>query len=296
MKKSECDLSCVSDEKFEKKYQEIKEKITDEMTPVDKPIAVVLGGQPGAGKSTIYKIYGEQFGGNIVALDCDAFRQYHPNFKELHKVYGDNDGEKTNPFIFRVVDRLVDKLSEEGYNMIIESSLKSPHTAIENGEKLPKKGYSVELAVMATPKSESWNGTLERYNSVKASGGQPRAVPKEFHDMVVANIANSISEVYQSGLMSNILIFNRNKECLYDMSKTPDINPSKLLDDIINREQYIFKEISIDELDEHKNELSGLCQVGKSSDDVAVLKFKGSDKEKIEDILSNNQKLSKAMK
>ena len=53
MKKSECDLSCVSDEKFEKKYQEIKEKITDEMTPVDKPIAVVLGGQPGAGKSTI---------------------------------------------------------------------------------------------------------------------------------------------------------------------------------------------------------------------------------------------------
>lgn len=228
-------------------------------------------------------------------MDCDAFRKYHPNFKELHKLYGDNDGEKTNPFIFKVVDRLVDELSEEGYNMIIESSLKSPHTAIENGEKLPKKGYSVELAVMATPKSESWNGTLERYSAIKASGAQPRAVPKEFHDLVVANISNSISEVYKSGLMSNILIYNRNKECLYDMSKSPEVNPSKLLDSIVNNESFTFKEISKEELELHKSELSGLCQIG-SKGNSFILKFKSTDKEKIENIFSNNHKLLKSMK
>ena len=118
--------------------------------------------------------------------------------------------------------------------MIIESSLKSPHTAIENGTILPPRGYKVELAVMATPKEVSWKGTLDRYNSQKEMGLQPRAVPKEFHDLVVTNISNSISEVYKSGLMSNILIYNRNKESLYDMSKTPQVNPSKLLDSIVN--------------------------------------------------------------
>ncbi len=282
------DLTIVSDAQFESKYEKIKKKNLKNKSAVIAPIAVVLGGQPGAGKSNIYEIYKKRFAGNIVELDCDAFRQYHPNFKELHKVYEDNDGEKTNPFIFKVVDRLVDELSDEGYNMIIESSLKSPYTAIENGQKLPQKGYSVELAVMATPKSESWQGTLERYNAVKNAGGQPRAVPKEFHDMVVANIANSISEVYKSGLMSNILIFNRNKECLYDMSKTPEVNPSKLLDSIVNREACMFKKISKDDLEEHKSELSGICRVGYKDNDV-ILKFNVSDKEKVENILDGIQ-------
>ena len=289
------DLSYVSDDQFEIQYQGIKNKLIFSKSTVEKPLAVVLGGQPGAGKSNIYDIYKERLEGNIVELDCDAFRQYHPNYEKLHEMYGDNDGEKTNPFIFKVVDRLVDELSDQGYNMIIESSLKSPHTALENGEKLPQKGYNVELAVMATPKSRSWSGTLERYNAVKAAGGQPRAVPKEFHDLVVANIANSISEVYKSGLMSNILIYNRNKECLYDMSKTPKVNPIKLLDSIVNKEPCIFKEISKEELETHKSELSGLCQIGCKNDDI-VIKFKESDKEKVENILSDCQKLSKTMK
>lgn len=129
---------------------------------------------------------------------------------------------------------------------------------------------------------------MERYNAVKNAGGQPRTVPKEFHDLVVANIANSISTVYESGLMSNILIFNRNKECLYDMSKTPDVNPSKLLDSIVNKETCMFKKISKDELEEHKSKLSGICKVG-YKDGNAILKFNASDKEKVENILSGLQ-------
>ena len=227
------ELSIISVHEFEEKYQEIKEDVLKDKIPVDYPVAVVLGGQPGAGKSNIYDIYRKKLNKNIVELDCDAFRIFHPNFKKLHEIYGDNDAVYTNPFIFKVVDRLVDELSKEKYNMIIESSLKSPHTALENGTILPPRGYKVELAVMATPKEESWKGTIDRYNSQKEMGLQPRAVPKEFHDLVVSNISDSISQVYKSGLMSNILIYNRNKECLYDMSKTPKINPNNLLEKIV---------------------------------------------------------------
>lgn len=63
---------------------------------------------------------------------------------------------ETNPFIFAVTDRLVEELSNEKYNMIIESSLKSSHTALQNASELPPKGYTVELAVMATASEVAW--------------------------------------------------------------------------------------------------------------------------------------------
>jgi len=132
------------------------------------------------------------------------------------------------------VDLLIEELSEEKYNLIIESSLNSPFSALQNGKSLPPKGYKVELHIMATPKDISWQGTIDRYNKELKKGGSSRAVSKEFHDNVVKNIVHSLGVVKESGLMSNILIFNRNKKRLYDMQKDKYIDPCLLLLGIIN--------------------------------------------------------------
>lgn len=174
------ELSIISEKEFEIEYQKIKSKVIENKSPVDCPVAVVLGGQPGAGKSNIYDIYEEKSNDNMVKLDCDAFRKFHPNFKKLHEIYGDNDAVYTNPFIFKVVDRLVDELSKEKYNMIIESSLKSPHTAIENGTILPPRGYKVELAVMATPKEVSWKEQLIDITIKKKWGNNQERFQRNF--------------------------------------------------------------------------------------------------------------------
>lgn len=222
------------EDQFKKIYQFIKEKVTKNKYPVSSPIAITLGGQPGAGKSNIYKIARRRFSQNIVELNCDLWRVYHPYYKELNKIYGKDDVLKTNPFVFLVVDLLIEELSNEKYNLIIESSLNTPYSALENGTKLPPKGYKVELQIMATPKQISWQGTIDRYNNVLKKGGIPRAVSKGFHDLVVNNICSSLAIVKESGLMNNILIYNRNEECLYDMKKDTTVNPCLLLSNIIN--------------------------------------------------------------
>ena len=42
------ELSIISEKEFEIEYQEIKSKVIENKSPVDYPVAVVLGGQPGA--------------------------------------------------------------------------------------------------------------------------------------------------------------------------------------------------------------------------------------------------------
>ena len=230
----------MNEEEFNKAYQQIKEDITKNKNSVDSPIAIILGGQPGAGKSNIYKIARKRFDNNLVELDCDAFRVYHPYYQQIKLMFGKEDGVKTNPFIFKAVDMLVEELSNEKYNLIIESSLKRSKTAINNGKMLPPKGYEVELHVMATNKEISWQGTINRYYEEMRKNGKPRAVPKDFHDEVISNICNSLNEVKQSGLMTNILMFDRKQNCLYNMKKDRDVDPSILLDQIINGKKNYF--------------------------------------------------------
>ena len=87
---------------------------------------------------------------------------------------------------------------------------------------------------MVTPRKISWQGTIDRYNREVKNGGSPRAVSKEFYDKVLENICNSLDIVKKSGLMSNILIYDRNKVCIYDMKKDRKKDPCKLLNSIIN--------------------------------------------------------------
>ena len=224
----------LSEEEFEQTYQKIKKLVIKNKSPVESPIAITLGGQPGAGKSNIYDIARKRFSNNIVEIDCDAFRIFHPYYKQIKNIFGKEDAFKTNPFVFKIVDLLIEELSNEKYNLIIESSLNSPNSALENGKTLPPKGYQVELHIMATPKAVSWQGTIDRYNKDLNKDGNSRAVSKEFHDKVVENICQSLYIVKNSGLMSNIFIFDRNKNCLYDMEKDKNIDPCLLLFAIIN--------------------------------------------------------------
>lgn len=223
-----------SSEQYERAYQKIKNRVTDEISSVQNPTAIVLGGQPGAGKSSLYKEADIRFRKNIAHIDIDKFREYHPDAAELNKV-PETYGQNTNEFAGAVVDRLIDELGEKRFNMIIESSMKSPNAAFQNYDLLNPRGYKLEAQVMATPKEISWQSVQDRYEKEKQEGKLARTVPKDFHDYVVENIANSLDMIYQSNKMNDIIIYNRDMEVVYQMTETPQINPSILLDSIIHQ-------------------------------------------------------------
>ena len=54
-------LFLLSNEEYNNAYTTIKEKIIKNKEPVDSPIAITLGRQPGSGKSTLYSIAQKRF-------------------------------------------------------------------------------------------------------------------------------------------------------------------------------------------------------------------------------------------
>ena len=143
-----------------------------------QPIAILLGGQSGAGKTTIHRIKQKEFQGNIVIIDGDSFRSQHPHYLELQQEYGKDSVEYTKDFAGKMVESLVTELSHLGYNLLIEGTLRTIDVPKETAQLLKSKGYEVQLALIATKPKLSYLSTLIRYEELYAiNPNQARATP-----------------------------------------------------------------------------------------------------------------------
>ncbi|MBR3026014.1 MAG: zeta toxin family protein [Oscillospiraceae bacterium] len=236
-------LSYVSEEDFEFLYQTIKAKLLIGKEPSENPFMVVLGGQPGAGKGNVYRLYHDTVTDNFVTVNCDDFREFHPHFEELFQKYGDADSDYTQKFVGDVSKRLVRELSAEGYNMIFESTLNNPNVALSIQDQLKPLGYQVDLCVISTNREVSLQSTINRKEEMIREGKQPRGVTPEYHDYVCERICDALSALYESGKMDNIRIFTRNAECLYDYSVTPGLDPTPILEARLNHPEEEAKQL-----------------------------------------------------
>ena len=144
-----------TDYQYSGKYNLIKNILIHNKISVVKPVAFILGGQPGAGK-TILQNYILKSNKNCIVINADAFREFHPYYSEIQSAFGDDSPKYTQPFINRVTEQLISELSEEKYNLIIEGTLRTAETPINTCQMLKDKGYRVELHVIAVKKEISF--------------------------------------------------------------------------------------------------------------------------------------------
>lgn len=213
-------------------------------------IAYILGGQPGAGKTTIHDMLQEIYDGNIISINADEYRMHHPHYKEIQNKYGKNSVDYTGKFSGEITEKLVDKLSSEGYNLIVEGTLRDKNVPLKTEKLLKEKGYRTELSVIVVKPEISYLSTKLRYEQMYSIGEDPRATPKENHDRVVDAIPDNLDEIYKTNKFDNITLYNRNQECLYEQHKTPELSPKEILENV-------FSSVwNTKELDDFKNDIN----------------------------------------
>lgn len=206
-------LEEFSEADFQKALQRTIRALTRGKMISDQPIAILLGGQSGAGKTTIHRIKQKEFQGNIIIIDGDSYRSQHPNYLALQEKYGKDSVDYTKGFAGKMVEHLVDELSTQGYHLLIEGTLRTTQVPRQTAQLLSSKGYQVSLAVISTKPELSYLSTLIRYEELYAiDPTQARATPKEHHDGIVENLRELESE----NLFDCIQIYQRDRTCIYD--------------------------------------------------------------------------------
>ena len=198
-----------------------------------QPIAILLGGQSGAGKTTIHRIKQKEFQGNIVIIDGDSFRSQHPHYLELQQEYGKDSVEYTKDFAGKMVEHIVDELSTQAYHLLIEGTLRTTQVPRQTAQLLRKKGYHISLAVIGTKPELSYLSTLIRYEELYTiNPNQARATPKEHHDGIVEHLVDNLRELENDKLFDRIQIYQRDRTCIYD-SETDEISAATVLQECL---------------------------------------------------------------
>lgn len=176
----------------------------------NNPQGFILGGQPGAGKSSLIAEAKNRLNRNILEINGDNFRKYHPNYESLQEKYAEDAPKHTAEFAGSVTEAIFQKALDERYNIVIEGTFRTAGTPIKTLQKLKDNSYETTVLIQTCSKDISWASCLERYEKMlQVNPKEARFTPKEHHDVVVENLSKHIKEVEKSNLADNMQIFIR---------------------------------------------------------------------------------------
>lgn len=195
----------------DRRYQNfIKRELLDRIAPAENPRAVILAGQSGAGKSTIAKEVIAELGGDlaVVRIDTDEIRTYHPKYSELAAA-GKGASNATQPDAQRWRDQLEADAVQTRRNLVIDTTLGWPDSAIDTAKRLTSHGYGVEVRVLSAHSTESQLGIASRYYEQVAKQGAGRWVNRSYHDGVYERIPQSLEALEEKKLVQAIRVISR---------------------------------------------------------------------------------------
>lgn len=182
----------------------------DYITPVNNPKAFVLGGQPGAGKSNLIETVRKELNKNVIVINGDDYRKYHPDYANLQAIYGKDSPKHTAIFAGMITEMILDKAIKNKLNIVIEGTFRTTTTPIKTLQLFKDNGYNTNVLIQTCHKDISWQSCLERYEKMlETNPAEARFTDQAHHDMVVDNLANNIKEVQKSGLVDNMKIYSR---------------------------------------------------------------------------------------
>lgn len=176
----------LSPDDHERVFRErIIPEVLSNAVPQETPAAIMLGGQPGIGKSSSKRALRENLAGGVVDFSADLMRPYHRRFTELlqgdERLLSDLDAAIDQDARLWVDKALAYAISER-FNVIFDSNLANPARAGIVAEKFASAGYSTEVVFVAGAGALSRLGVLDRYQRQVEEQGMGAYCPPEIHD------------------------------------------------------------------------------------------------------------------
>lgn len=280
------DLESDLNNKFPKVWRRLSNNPS--LFPLEQPIGLLLGGQPGAGKSFATMEIKERLNNNVLVINGDEFRSYHKHYDDFYQLYGKEASKYTGAFAGKMVEKVRDEAIKQGFNIVIEGTFRTVDTPLKELNNFEQKGYKAEVVVCTCPKELSWESTIKRAEELEASGLQPRYVPKEHHDLVTTNLSKNTLEIFNSGLVSRLKIYSRDGVLFDSLNETAN-----------NIEDVIEKELNKFSLKQSfQSNVSSLLidKLRESSKLPPIKPISVKDLSQIELDLSQSHKLTKAKK
>jgi predicted ABC-type ATPase len=183
-----------------------------------KPRAIILAGQPGAGKGNVAAAALREFGQQAVVVDPDQMRDFYPGVRDLKASNPYSWADKTHEDASQWAKELRAGAIDQQKNLIIDTTLGKYESAKGLVSELREKGYEVEIRALATHRLESELGVEARFSATMGTLGHGRYVPAHIQEEVYAKLPSNLDQLRKADGVP-IRIFDREGTELYDSKK-----------------------------------------------------------------------------
>jgi len=185
--------------------------------PQEQPCAVITGGQPGSGKSSLTALAIKRFqDGGYVLVDADKMRPYHPEYSNLLR----SDDKKAANLTHADCGPWATRLMRDGMagrrNLIVDQTSRDPVALDAMSRGLRQAGYRVELHVMAVPANVSEQRIHQRYEGQRARDGFGRFSTKDKHDEAFSGVAITVAAAETQKQVDRLCLYDRSAKTIYD--------------------------------------------------------------------------------
>ncbi len=203
--------------------REIIETFTRYIFPVNQPVAIILGGQPGSGKSELIGKAQILLKNNAVVCNADLYREFHPDYEEIITYHEGDYPEITAKVAQDWNDGLRAHCEQHQLNFIMETTFSSGERMNQTLHDIKAAGYVVYIMLMAVPAKISLLCTYLRYEDSKRTTGKGRLVERHIHDEKYARVADTLQLVQAANLFDHLLIYYRATENATQIEKRDKI-------------------------------------------------------------------------
>ncbi|MDR0716697.1 MAG: zeta toxin family protein [Azoarcus sp.] len=186
------------------------------MEGLAKPTAVLLGGQPGAGKS---KILDDAFlelirRGDTVQIVGDDLRGFHPMNRYLLKRDDKTAAFYTDLDSGRWVKKAIDEAKARRLNIIVEGTMRNSAIVAETVAKL-RPEYEIDVRVLAVNFRLSEQGIMLRYEGQKAERGVGRWTTPKAHKDGYDGMPATIEHIERERIAVRVAVYKRDGRAIY---------------------------------------------------------------------------------
>ncbi len=191
--------------------------------PQRNPEAVLLGGQPGAGKSTTAPQFHREFAdcGGLVWVTWDDFRPFHPDYERLLNERPADMPDVTRPAARWWQDRAAAYLRAGRYHTLLEGGFREPAAVLATAGRFAEAGYGVRVCALAVPAVLSRLGIIERFARQVEVAGTGRWTTAASHDADYNGTVEVLRLAEASSVVSRISLLTRDG-LVYDNRRGSD--------------------------------------------------------------------------
>jgi len=197
--------------------QRIKPDLFASATSVNYPVAVILGGQPGSGKSAlIRKALNEmKQRGGAIQIEGDALRDYHLAYSRLLAKDDKTAAFYTDRDTGHWVEKAIAYAKEQQVNLVIEGIMRSPEVVAATMQSLREAGYTIDARALAVNWRLSEQGIIQRYENQKMDRSTGRMTTPEAHKAAFDGMLSTLERIENDKLADSLTIYRRGGEAIY---------------------------------------------------------------------------------